>query len=190
MISPTVPTSPNQNSRFSQGQRQLMLELARKSISCHLDGLEFSVPDLDFLKQPSGAFVTLRKRGMLRGCIGSIEAMFPLGETISKCSISSATQDPRFPPLRKSELDSIQLEISVISPMRTTEVKEIIVGTHGVMIEYMNQHGLLLPQVPLEHDWDRDTFLNHVCLKAGLSPDVWKSPGPTFWTFTAEIFSE
>ena len=182
---------PQQAPRFNQEQRGRMLDLARGSIASYLGGLETSIPKLDFLKEPSGAFVTLRKDGALRGCIGSIEPACPLGETIANCAVSSAVKDPRFAPLKIEELDFIHVEISVISPMQKTKsVEEIIVGNHGVMIEFQNRYGLLLPQVAVEHGWDRDTLLDHVCVKAGLATDTWKKPEAVLHIFTAEIFGE
>ena len=182
---------PQQAPRFNQEQRGWMLDLARGSIASYLRGLEASIPNLDFLKEPSGAFVTLRKHGALRGCIGSIEPASPLGETIANCAVSSAVKDPRFAPLKIEELDFVHVEISVISPMQKTKsVEEIIVGNHGVMIEFQNRYGLLLPQVAVEHGWDRDTLLDHVCVKAGLATDTWKKPEAVLHIFTAEIFGE
>lgn len=191
MISQPDNLLPLQAPRFNQEQRSWMLDLARGSIASYLNGLETSIPDAHFLKEPSGAFVTLRKHGALRGCIGSIEPTFPLGETIARCAVSSAVKDPRFPPLEVEELDFIHVEISVISPMqKANRLEEIIVGNHGVMIEFQNRYGLLLPQVAVEHGWDRDTFLDHVCVKAGLGTDTWKKPEAVLHIFTAEVFGE
>lgn len=177
--------------RFDPWQRGLMLRLAREAIISYLEsGIETQPADDDFLKEPSGAFVTLKKAGILRGCIGAIESIYPLGETIVKCAVSSAVRDPRFPPLKKEEVDWVHLEISVISPMQPAGVDDISVGIHGVMIEWENRRGLLLPQVAVEQDWDRDTFLTHVCIKAGLNPDMWKHPEIMLKIFTAEIFGE
>jgi AmmeMemoRadiSam system protein A len=179
-------------SRFTLEQRHFMLELARKAIVTYLEqGREIVPPQENFLNEPSGAFVTLTRRGMLRGCIGALEALLPLGETIAKCAVSSAVRDPRFSPLQIEELDQLHVEISVISPMQLAkDPEEIIVGTHGVMIELQNRRGLLLPQVPVEHQWDRDTFLRHVCIKAGLNPDEWRNPTARLQIFTAEVFGE
>lgn len=191
MISQPDSLPPQQAPRFNQEQRGRMLELARGSIVSYLRGLETSIPSVDFLNEPSGAFVTLRKHGALRGCIGSIEPTSPLGETIARCAVSSAVKDPRFAPIEIEELDFIHVEISVISQMKKTKrLEEIIVGNHGVMIEFQNRYGLLLPQVALEHGWDRDTFLDHVCVKAGLGTNTWKKPEAVLHIFTAEIFGE
>ena len=178
--------------RFSVEQRRFMLELARNSIVTYLEkGREIAPPQEDFLSEPSGAFVTLTKRGVLRGCMGALEAALPLGETIARCAVSSAVRDPRFSPLQMEELDQLHLEISIISPMQPAkDPEEIIVGIHGVMIELQNRRGLLLPQVPVEHEWDRKTFLSHVCIKAGLQPDEWRNPTAKLQIFTAEVFGE
>jgi uncharacterized protein len=178
--------------KFDPEQRKLMLQLARNAISSYLKTESETLSlNHDFLQEPFAVFVTLRKNGFLRGCIGAIEAVHPLGETIIKCAVSSAFTDPRFPPLKAEELNQIHLEISILSSFREPQcVEEILAGTHGVMIECQNHRGLLLPQVAVEQGWDRETFLRHVSIKAGLSPDMWNHPDAKLHVFTAEIFAE
>ena len=139
----------------------------------------------------SGAFVTLEKGGALRGCIGHVRAYKPLEQTVSEMAVQAALHDPRFPPVTADELDGLTVEISVMSPLTVVEnVSEIEVGTHGLIIQDGGRSGLLLPQVATDYGWDRETFLEHTCMKAGLPPDSWKQEGVTILKFTAEVFGE
>jgi hypothetical protein len=141
------------------------------------------------LTELRGAFVTITKRGMLRGCIGHIRAMLPLYKTIEEMAAAAAFDDPRFPPITKNELKDLEIEISVLTPFKQiTDVKEIEVGKHGIYIEKGFYSGLLLPQVATEYKWDRDTFLEHTCRKAGLPPDAWKEKDTRISIFSADIF--
>jgi AmmeMemoRadiSam system protein A len=143
------------------------------------------------LKEKRGAFVTLKKNGLLRGCIGRIVADTALYKLISQVVIDSALNDPRFPPVRYEELKDIEIEISVLTPFTEIEnLEEIEVGKHGLMIRKGFYSGLLLPQVPLEYGWDRETFLKHICLKAGLPPDAYKEKDVLLYKFSAIVFSE
>lgn len=142
------------------------------------------------LLQPGAAFVTLRRRGRLRGCIGYIEALRPLHETVTQCAVSAACQDPRFDPVAPAELADLHLEISVLSPICSlADPQDVQVGQHGLLVTQGPRRGLLLPQVAVEFGWDRETFLEQACLKAGLPADAWRR-GATLQTFTAEIFGE
>jgi hypothetical protein len=143
------------------------------------------------VEKECGAFVTLHKEGALRGCIGQIYAVKPLFETIKSMAVSSAFQDPRFPPLRKEELSSIEIEISVLSPLEEVDsVDNIKVGTHGIYLKKGYKSGLLLPQVAVEQNWNLETFLTHTCHKAGLGGNCWKEPDTEIYIFSAEIFKE
>jgi AmmeMemoRadiSam system protein A len=127
----------------------------------------------------------------LRGCIGYIEAVKPLMETIEEMALSAAFRDYRFSPVEQKEIDDLSIEISVLSPIhRTEDVSEIEVGRHGIIISGEGRRGLLLPQVAVEYGWDRDTFLSQTCVKAGLPADAWRSDNITIEIFSAEIFSE
>ncbi len=176
---------------FTQNQQHALLALARQVI--HEAVLHRRItatpPDDDVFTQPMGVFVTLKQLGQLRGCIGFPEAHFPLHEAISKAAVSAALHDPRFPPVEAHELDSLRLEISVLSPLVATTPEEVVVGTHGLVIEQGHARGLLLPQVPVEWGWDREAFLSHTCRKAGLPLDAWQR-GARLFAFTAEVFSE
>ncbi|HDR16646.1 MAG TPA: AmmeMemoRadiSam system protein B [Desulfobacteraceae bacterium] len=143
------------------------------------------------MKQPRGAFVTLKKHGMLRGCIGMIEPRKPLHKAVEDMARAAAFDDPRFPPLSPSELGEITFEISVLTPLREIrDVEEIEVGRHGLYIVKGSRAGLLLPQVALEQRWDRTTFLEETCRKAGLSEEAWKDHNTVIYVFSAEVFGE
>jgi AmmeMemoRadiSam system protein B/AmmeMemoRadiSam system protein A len=149
---------------------------------------EFHV-ESERLKELRGAFVTITKKGTLRGCIGHIRGLIPLYKTIEEMAAAAAFDDPRFPPITKNELKDLEIEISVLTPFRQiTDVKEIEVGKHGIYIEKGYYSGLLLPQVATEYRWDRDTFLEHTCRKAGLPPDAWKEKDTRIYIFSADIF--
>ena len=121
------------------------------------------------LSIPCGAFVTLKKKGALRGCIGHIVGHYPLAETISRMAVAAAFQDPRFPPVTRAEWPTIDMEISVMTPLKEiTDTAAIEVGRHGIYIQKGDRSGLLLPQVATEYGWDRLTFLEQTCRKAGL----------------------
>jgi AmmeMemoRadiSam system protein A len=174
-----------------QADRQLLLALARQAIVAHVAGTSAPViPDNEAAARPGGAFVTLHKRGDLRGCIGHVEADQPLGVTVARCAVSACSADPRFPPVTLPELDEIDLELSLLGPLTPViTADEIDVGRHGLVIERGWHRGLLLPQVASERGWDSETFLAHTCRKAGLHPDAWKQ-GAGLWTFEAEVFGE
>ncbi|MCS7252664.1 MAG: AmmeMemoRadiSam system protein A [Armatimonadota bacterium] len=145
------------------------------------------------LLEHRGAFVTLRRRsdGSLRGCIGYPYPIKPLWEAVRDAAISAALHDPRFPPVAKKELDELSLEISVLSPMeQVKDVSEIKVGRDGLVVRKGAFAGLLLPQVAVEYNWDRDEFLSHTCIKAGLPPDAWRKGDVEILRFTAEVFGD
>ncbi|MEW5726032.1 MAG: AmmeMemoRadiSam system protein A, partial [Thermodesulfobacteriota bacterium] len=179
--------------RLSAQDQKTLLALARRVI---LDNLELKTPELPAdlpatLRTPRGAFVTLKRRGALRGCIGHVVADAPLAEVVATMAVQAAFYDPRFPPLTKAELDGLTIEISVLTPL--TEVKavgEIQVGQDGLVVEKEPYRGLLLPQVPVEQGWDRDEFLDQTCVKAGLPPGTWKEAGVKIYRFEALVFGE
>lgn len=179
---------------LNEEQRRQLLRLARTSIESTLDGRtpEMRAEEFDEdLRRPAGAFVTLRKDGDLRGCIGSIRAMEPLYRAVASSAISAAFRDPRFFPVRKDEIGHLELEISVMGPIeQVRDVNEIEVGHDGLIISRGRFAGLLLPQVASEYGWDRETFLDQTCLKAGLQPNAWRSPDTRIEKFAAEVFGE
>jgi AmmeMemoRadiSam system protein A len=142
------------------------------------------------LKEKRGAFVTLKVNDQLRGCIGYPLPYKPLWETITEVAVSAATQDFRFESLTLEELPATKIEISVLSmPKSIKDIKEVEVGKHGIIISKGQCKGLLLPQVPVEWNWDLETYLSHGCLKAGLDEDEWKK-GVRIEIFSAQVFSE
>ncbi len=170
-----------------------LLEIARRSITNVVNGqgLPDVEPDTENLKTPCGAFVTITVNDNLRGCIGYVEAVESLAETVNEVAAKSALEDPRFPPVEPYELDKIEIEISVLSPLKLVKsVDEIKVGEHGIMIKRGWRRGLLLPQVATEHNLTKEEFLEHTCLKAGLSPDCWKDKETEIYIFTAIVFRE
>ena len=178
---------------LSAADKKLLLQLARESIEAHL--LDKPVPEHGMaprsLCESRGAFVSLHRQGRLRGCIGYLEAVKPLGETVREMAAAAAFHDPRFRPLGREELADLEVEISVLTPMQLIkDIDEIQVGVHGLYIVQGPCRGLLLPQVATEYNWDRLTFLQQTCCKAGLSSDAWKAPGAKIYIFTAEIIND
>jgi AmmeMemoRadiSam system protein A len=179
---------------LTDDQRNTLLTLARESIRAGLDGRRPDLSEDDFdeqLRRPAGAFVTLTSHGELRGCIGSIIAVEPLYRAVASSALAAAFRDPRFFPLQGAELDDIALEISVMGPIeRVTDVNDIVVGRDGLIISRGRNVGLLLPQVATDYEWDRDTFLDQTCVKAGLPPGTWRDAGTKIEKFSAEVFGE
>jgi AmmeMemoRadiSam system protein A len=176
---------------LSIDERHELLRFAREAIRHALSGGPAPVPPaLADSSLRAGAFVTVHMGGDLRGCIGQPGSERLLAEVVAECAVAAATEDPRFPPLGPSELEGVQLEISVLGPiMPVVDFSEIEVGRHGLIAEQGFRRGLLLPQVATERGWGREMFLSHTCLKAGLKADAWKS-GATFFKFEAEVFGE
>jgi MEMO1 family protein len=180
-------------SGMSDEEKKELLALARKTIKNVLEEKALPKPEYKYplFKEKRGAFVTLNKNRMLRGCIGYIFAIKPLEETIIDMAQAAAFRDPRFPPLVKDEYENLEIEISVLTPIREIEdVEEIEVGKHGIIIERGANSGLLLPQVATEYGWDRETFLEHTCQKAGLPKNTWKKKGTIIKIFSADVFHE
>jgi AmmeMemoRadiSam system protein A len=180
---------------LTRDQRRFLLNLARETIAAVLDGRKADPPDegLDeIMRRPAGCFVTLRTHGGdLRGCIGSIHPVSPLYQSVVSSAISAAFRDPRFFPLRRPELDEVEIEISVMGPIVPVKsIDEIEVGRDGLIVTRQHHAGLLLPQVATENGWDRETFLSHTCIKAGLAAAAWRSQGCAIERFSAEVFGE
>jgi AmmeMemoRadiSam system protein A len=177
---------------LTEDERRTLLATARASIAARFSGARFETPPATpALRTPCGAFVTLKIGGRLRGCIGHIAATAPLVETVRDVALSSAFDDPRFPPLARAELDRATIEVSVLSPLRrTSDPSEIRVGTHGILLGRGGRSGLLLPQVATEQGWQREEFLAHTCRKAGLPDDAWRDPDTRIEIFSAIVFGE
>ena len=159
-----------------------LLEIARKAIlgSLKQDKIDEESAPTKKLGRPGGAFVSLHKLGQLRGCIGTFTSPRPLVNTVQEMALSSSQRDPRFPPVQEQEMQDIDIE----------DVNEIEVGRHGIYITKGFYSGVLLPQVATEYGWDRETFLDHTCMKAGLPPDTWKEAGVKIEIFDAQVFGE
>jgi AmmeMemoRadiSam system protein A len=193
--SPAAPRARGDEAKMtlSDADKKLLLQIARGSIEAHL--LDKPAPALEAAPQSlcesRGAFVSLHRKGQLRGCIGYLEAVKPLGQTVREMAAAAAFHDPRFRPLGKEELADLEVEISVLSPMQLIKnIDEIQVGTHGLYIVQGSCRGLLLPQVATEYNWDRVTFLTQTCCKAGLPSSAWKDPDTKIYLFTAEILGD
>ena len=173
-------------------EQNFLLGLARRAVEKKLKTgktLRAKVSD-EKLREKKGAFVTIKVKGQLRGCIGYVQPHKQLFETIIEMAIAAATQDFRFSPLTLQDLPDTKFEISVLSlPEPVADPNDIEIGKHGIIISKGFNKGLLLPQVPEEYGWDRETFLQHGCLKAGLDPDEWKK-GALIEAFTAQVFAE
>lgn len=182
-----------QMQKLTMEEKDSLLRLARDTIKEYLvNAMKAPLPEArGVLAEKCGAFVTLHKDGELRGCIGNMIGYRPLIETIQEMAIAAATEDPRFTQVRSDELNEIDIEISVLSPLiKIKDVSEIIVGTHGILMRRGMQQGVLLPQVATEWGWDRDEFLRNTCRKAGLPSDAWKDPKTVIEIFSAEVFGE
>lgn len=173
-------------------ERNILLRTARETITARLENRkpEFEEPSQSLL-EARALFVTLRRNGKLRGCIGTLEATSPLFEAVKDLSISSAFNDPRFPPLNPEEINALTIELSVLSPLEEVDMLDTIeVGKHGLYVKKGARTGVLLPQVPIEQGWNRTQFLQNTCRKAGLAEDAWQNGDAVFYTFTAEIFGD
>ncbi len=174
-------------------QKKFLLTLARQTIRSFLfkEALDLECSDDPIYQEKRGAFVTIHKRGKLRGCIGYIKGYKSLYDTISDMAVAAAFKDPRFPALKQSELEEVDFEISILSELiLIKKPEEIEIGRDGLFIENNHQQGLLLPQVAVEWKWDKLTFLQQTCQKAGLGINTWKDSATNLWRFEADIFSE
>jgi len=176
---------------LTEDEKQRLRQIATTVIEHRI--LDKPVPrfeiDSERLNEKRGAFVTLHKGGELRGCIGNIRGSQQLYKTVAQMAEEAAFNDPRFQPVSREELKDLDIEISVLTPLRRIEdVEEIETGKHGIYIEKGFFSGLLLPQVATEYGWDRKTFLEHTCYKAGLHRDAWKEEDTKIYIFSADIF--
>lgn len=175
---------------FSQHEREQLLELAHESILSALERREISLdPPTQHFSEPRGAFTSLYLRGELRGCVGDVLPVSSVYRAVAETARAAAFEDTRFYPVTLSEAPHLQIELSILTPPRPIAAEEVEIGKHGLLISLGGRRGLLLPQVPIDRQWDRDTFLQQTCLKAGLSTDAWQR-GATIEAFTAEVFGE
>jgi AmmeMemoRadiSam system protein A len=192
-MSPLQPNSPSavaSSQEFSSAERALLLRLAHDSIASALGGREISLdPPTPHLAEPRGAFTSLHLHGELRGCVGYVLPTCPVYRAVAETARAAAFDDNRFPPVSKNEASHLEIELSILSPAQPIRAEEVEVGRHGLLISWHGRRGLLLPQVPIEHEWDRTTFLEQTCRKAGLPLDAWQK-GASIEAFTAEVFGD
>jgi len=205
---------------FTEAEKRELLEIARAAVIAHVTGVrpgsdpgraaDWGQPPAVRLPTPeqsghrgltpggqlhtrvTGAFVTIKRNGELRGCLGTLECKRPLAEEVARLAASSSHEDPRFEPVRASELADLQYEVSILGPLEPIDPRApdaIVIGRHGLVVEQGVRRGLLLPQVATEWHWDRDQFLAHTCRKAGLPSDAWQRSA-TVYRFDAEVFGD
>ncbi len=176
---------------LSEGDRREALELALKAIREAVVSRKLPdfIPRHGVFSERCGVFVTLHVRGRLQGCIGVTEPNESLGETLVRCAVSAALEDPRFTPLKESQLEEFSVEISLLSRLEPILPEAIEIGCHGLLVVHRAHRGLLLPQVATEHQLTREQFLEETCAKAGLPRDAWKDRETRVYGFTCEVFS-
>ena len=204
-----MPMSPPQHNsasavasaqEFSSEERSQLLRLAHDSISSALEHREISLePPTPHFAEPRGVFTSIYLRRdepgrdkheeALRGCVGYVLPTCAVYRAVAETARAAAFDDNRFPPVTREEAPHLAIELSILSPPQPILPEEIEIGRHGLLISWHGRRGLLLPQVPVEHAWDRTTFLEQTCRKAGLPPDAWQK-GATIEGFTAEVFGE
>lgn len=179
---------------ISIDEKRAMLKIARSSIESIFDNsknIDIDLAKFPILNSRKGAFITLTKNHNLRGCIGYIISNLPLFETIKDAAKQAAIGDSRFPKLTKSEINQIAIEVSILSePFPMKSYNDIIVGTHGLILSERGRRGLLLPQVPIEHNMSKEEYLSALCQKTGFYSDFWKEKTLNIEMFTANVFSE
>jgi AmmeMemoRadiSam system protein A len=178
--------------RNSTREKLVLLDLARRAFTLAVmhQPIPHEFPADEALSRPGGAFVTLRHRGRLRGCIGQFTTDLPLAQVIVHCAAAAACEDPRFRPVQPQVLGEIEIEISILSSAMEIEPGEIEIGRHGLIVSCGDKRGVLLPQVASQYKWSPERFLQETCGKAGLDRNAWKLPGTRVEAFTAETFSE
>ena len=177
---------------LTEEEQKELLRIARDTIVEYVttQGIPALITASPGLNLHSGCFVTIKKQGELRGCIGNFVSDQPLYQLVQEMAIAAATRDPRFYPMKKDDLDDFTIDISVLSPLaRAHSVEEIQVGVHGIYIVKGSYRGVLLPQVATEYGWDRDQFLQHTCIKAGLPQNAWQGECEIY-IFSAQVFGE
>jgi uncharacterized protein len=187
---PPARAANNEPAEFSPQERHILLHLAHAAIAAAVEGREISLdPPTPHLAEPRGVFTTLYHRRRLRGCVGHVAAVASVYQTVADTAKAAAFEDPRFPPPTREELTDLNLSLSILSPLNSIRSEEIEIGRHGLLISQDSRRGLLLPQVAVEQGWDRITFLEHTCRKAGLAPNAWQK-GARIEAFAAEVFGD
>ena len=175
---------------FSSEERALLLHVAHDSILSALEGRDIPLdPPTPHLAEPRGAFTSLYLHDELRGCVGYVLPVSPVFRAVADTARAAAFEDARFRPVTLPEASHLEIELSILSPPQPISADAVEIGRHGLLISMAGRRGLLLPQVPTEHNWDRTTFLEQTCRKAGLPLDAWQK-GATIEAFTAEVFGD
>lgn len=186
----THGTASITENEFNLAERVLLLGLAHESILAALENREISMdPPSPHLGEPRGAFTTIYVQDQLRGCVGYVFPVASLYRTVAETARAAAFEDTRFVPVTPGEVSRLELSLSILSCLRIVTPEEVEVGRHGLLISQAGRRGLLLPQVPIERQWDRVKFLEQTCRKAGLALDAWQK-GATIEAFTAEVFGD
>jgi AmmeMemoRadiSam system protein A len=189
MAAPAALAGARQN-EFTPEERAVLLRLAHESILSALERREISLsPPSPHLDEPRGAFTTIYFHGNLRGCVGYVFPVASLYRTVAETARAAAFEDTRFSPVSPQEAPELGVSLSILSPLRVITPEEVEIGRHGLVVSHGGRRGLLLPQVPVEHQWDRATFMEQTCRKAGLPLDAWRQ-GATLEAFTAEVFGD
>jgi AmmeMemoRadiSam system protein A len=176
---------------FSTKQRLHLLRLARETILAKIDGRSLLAPepDSEWPAEHRGVFTTLYLHGQLRGCVGYAMPIAPLSRAVMETACAAAFNDTRFAPVTSEEAHGLEISLSILSPLALIRAEDVVVGRDGLLVSEGARRGLLLPQVPVENGWDRETFLEQTCRKAGLPLDAWRK-GATIEAFTAEVFGD
>lgn len=178
---------------FTEAQQEALLDLARQAVAAKVRGGAAPIwPAAVDLPGASGVFVTLKTRGALRGCLGTLQPTGQLAREIARCAANSASEDPRFAPVTAAELPDLTLEISVLGPLEPIDPSDAAafrIGRHGLVAEQGGRRGLLLPQVATEWGWTPEQFLRQTCIKAGLPDDAWQH-GARIFRFEADVFGD
>jgi AmmeMemoRadiSam system protein A len=175
---------------FAPEERAILLQLAHESILSALQRREISLtPPSPHFSEPRGAFTTIYLQGQLRGCVGYVFPVTSVYRTVAETARAAAFDDTRFSPVTLEEAPGLEVSLSILSPLKSITPEEIEIGLHGLVVSQGGRRGLLLPQVPVEHQWDRVTFIEQTCRKAGLPLDAWRK-GATLEAFSAEVFGD
>jgi len=179
--------------KYNEEQGKELIELARKAIKSKFSNEKINIPDKKEFKQARGVFVTLTKKGNLRGCIGLTHGIYSIGEAVVKMAKSAAFEDPRFNSVKENEINDIKIEISILtepSEVKGEIAKNFELGKDGLICEFMGYSGLFLPQVAIEHKMDKIEFLENLCQKAGMPKDYWQNKNVKFKKFQVQSFRE
>lgn len=184
-----APSSISTSPEYSSDERRRLLRLAHESILSVFSGRDVAMPASPHLAEPRGVFTTLYLNGSLRGCVGYAMPVSPLHQAVFETARAAAFDDSRFWPVTAEEAPNLSASLSVLSLLTPILPEQVEVGRHGLVVSMGGHRGLLLPQVPTECGWDRETFLEQTCQKAGLPLNAWRH-GATLEAFTAEVFGD